>query len=178
MRKAKWFIAGILMLVLFFFAITLLLPSKVTVTKSIIIDASFQKVNEQISNFSNWKNWFPAFSDKQTQMKLSTLENHPSATMQDKNGHEVVFTIVSSEAGKIDIDIVANKKQSITYQFMIVSNNNPGVQVIWNVNTDLGWYPWKRVQGIMMDKLTGPEYELALQNLRKACGDISVPANP
>ena len=85
MRKVKWLIAGILLSVLFFFAIALLLPSKVTVTKSTLINASYQKVNDEISNFGNWKKWFPAFNDKQVQTKLSTLENLPSATIQDTN---------------------------------------------------------------------------------------------
>ena len=59
---------------------------------------------------------------------------------------------------------------------MIMQNKNSGIEIIWNVNTDLGWYPWKRIQGIMMDKLTGPEYELALQNLKKVCEET--PASP
>ena len=37
------------------------------------------------------------------------------------------------------------------------------------VNTALSWYPWDRLKGVFMDKIAGPQYQLALDNIIKAC---------
>jgi hypothetical protein len=37
----------------------------------------------------------------------------------------------------------------------------------WNVNTNLGWLPWKKMEGILLDKFSGDQYETALENLKK-----------
>jgi hypothetical protein len=36
------------------------------------------------------------------------------------------------------------------------------------VNVDLGWYPWKRIEGIFFDKFSGTQYESALEDLKSA----------
>jgi len=36
------------------------------------------------------------------------------------------------------------------------------------VNTKLKWYPWKKLAGVFMDKIKGPQYETVLQNLKAA----------
>jgi hypothetical protein len=30
------------------------------------------------------------------------------------------------------------------------------------------WYPWEKAKGIFLDKVSGPQYEAALANLKKA----------
>ena len=67
MRKAKLFVIGILILVGFFWLITLFLPSKITVSRWINIDANESAVAAQIDDFKNWKNWYPAFQNENIQ---------------------------------------------------------------------------------------------------------------
>jgi len=37
------------------------------------------------------------------------------------------------------------------------------------VNTNLKWYPWEKMKGIFLDKISGPQYEEALKNLKDYC---------
>ena len=41
-------------------------------------------------------------------------------------------------------------------------------QLTWNVNTLVPWYSVEKVKGIFLDKISGPQYEAALMNLKKA----------
>jgi len=45
-------------------------------------------------------------------------------------------------------------------------NGTGQTQFIWNVNTTLDWYPWKKLAGIFLDKIAGPQYADALRNLK------------
>ncbi len=63
MRSIKVFVISIIIMMLFFSLLTLLLPSKVTVSKSIVINASVTEVAKEIGAFENWKKWYPAFQN-------------------------------------------------------------------------------------------------------------------
>ena len=41
-----------------------------------------------------------------------------------------------------------------------------GTQVEWKSVVKLKWYPWEKMYGIFVDKLTGPGYEAALNGLK------------
>jgi hypothetical protein len=45
--------------------------------------------------------------------------------------------------------------------------DSSAMQVEWRVLTKLKWYPWEKFYGIFIDKLTGPGYEVALNNLKE-----------
>ncbi len=170
MQKAKWLIAGLLLTMCFLLGIALFLPSKVTVSKSIIINAPSPIVTRQIVDFENWKNWYPGFMDNEISIFITRNKNDSliqSAQLHDNRGHEIIFNIRHQPTDTINVELETNRRELINYQFITVSNNKGQTQIVWNINTDLGWYPWKKIQGVIMDKMTGQEYILALQNLKK-----------
>jgi len=152
------------------FLVSLLLPSKVTVTKSVDINATKEKVRDQIINFGNWKNWYPAFSDEKT-----TIINNPpsqnivnSVTLKGQQDKSVTLNMVDTSQNIISINLQSSSSAKVSYQFFIIPKKNSQTQLTWNINTDLGWYPWRRIRGIFFDKFSGAQYESALENLRKA----------
>ncbi|MEO9032813.1 MAG: hypothetical protein ABI285_06180, partial [Ginsengibacter sp.] len=76
MRSVKLFVTALVVLLAFLFVITLFLPSQVTVSKSITINAAENKVTEQILDFNNWKNWYPAFLDKNISINISPKDKN------------------------------------------------------------------------------------------------------
>jgi len=58
---------------------------------------------------------------------------------------------------------------------LLIPKSNNEHQLTWNINIDMGWYPWKRVQGILFDKFSGAQYESALEDLRKAAEGLHFP---
>ena len=178
MQKAKWMIAGFLLILALFLLVALLLPSKVTVSKSIIINAPSLSVAGQIIDFDKWKNWHPAFLDKEISVSIPANQNDSiirSAKLHDRHGHEIIFNMLYRSMDTINVDLQTNGKRLTNYQFVILPGNKGHTQIVWNVNTNLGWYPWKKIQGIIMDKVTGQEYTLALQNLKKIAEERPVP---
>lgn len=169
MRIIKFiiFLLGIFIVI---FLISLLLPSKVTVSKSIDINASPEKVTNQIVNFEEWKNWYPAFKDENISVikNSSTANILASVTLKDKNGKSITLNLVDTSKQTINIDLQSSSSTKVNYQFILTSKKNNQTQLIWNVNTNLGWLPWKKIEGILLDKFSGNQYEAALEDLRKA----------
>ena len=164
------FLIFILAIFIIIFLISFLLPSKVTVAKSVEINASQESVREQIVDFKNWENWYPAFKDENiTIIKNSSgKDNLASVTLKDKNGKMINLNLIDSTQNTIDIQIQSLSSTKVNYQFILTPKTNNQIQLTWNVNINLGWLPWKKIEGILMDKFSGPQYEAALDNLRKA----------
>ena len=165
--RFSFFILAIFIII---FLISFLLPSKVTVAKSVEINASQESVREQIVDFKNWENWYPAFKDENiTIIKNSSgKDNLASVTLKDKNGKMINLNLIDSTQNTIDIQIQSSSSTKVSYQFILTPKTNNQIQLTWNVNINLGWLPWKKIEGILMDKFSGPQYEAALDNLRKA----------
>ena len=168
MRKAKLFLIGITILVGFLWLITLFLPSKITVSRWVNIDASESAVAAQINNFKNWKNWYPAFRNEKNSVDVSQKNDTPSVTLTNENGKKVSLVLSKSSQQNINIRLLEDGQNSKTYRFILLPNNKGQTQLTWNVDIDLGWYPWKKLGGIFLDKIIGPSCEAALENLKKA----------
>ncbi len=127
------------------------------------------KVFHQIGDFNKWKNWFPAFMDKGVTVTILHGQNDSSesAELNDNYGRKIIFRMLRPLKNVVDVDLYTKEKNTTNYQFILMPDSSGNTEIIWNVTTDLGWYPWKKLQGIVLDKVSGPEYISALQNLKK-----------
>lgn len=167
--KILRFLIFLLSVLIIIFLISLLLPSKVTVAKSVEINASNEKIKRRITNFQEWKNWYPAFKDE----NISIIRNPPvknvlsSVTLKDVNGKTVGLNLVDTNKQVINIELISSSSTRVNYQFVLIPKINNQTQLTWNVNLDLGWLPWKKIEGILLDRFSGPQYQEALENLKK-----------
>ena len=164
--RAKLFFIAVFILLAFLSLITVFLPSKVTVSKTILIKANENEVALQIANFENWKNWYPAFQNKNVTVKTFQKNDTSFAAITDEKQRKLLLVLLKSVPGNIDILLSEENKNKVTYQFILLPHGTGQTQLTWNVNTTLDWYPWKKLAGIFLDKITGPQYEEALQNLK------------
>ncbi len=167
------FIRFIIFLVAVFiiiFLLALLLPSKVTVAKSVEINASHDAVKNEVVNFEEWEKWYPAFKDQSvTVIKNSPKENIiSSVTLKDSGGKTILLNLVDTSKNKIQINVESASSTKVQYEFLLIPKLNNQTQLTWDVNIDLGWYPWKRIEGIFFDKFSGSQYESALADLKTA----------
>jgi carbon monoxide dehydrogenase subunit G len=164
------FILFLLSVFVIIFLVSLLLPSHVTVLKYVEINAPAEKVMNQVVNFAEWKNWYPAFKDENiTVLKNPSAKNVlSSVTLKDVNGKSVNLNLVDTNHHTIDIQLQSSSSMQVNYQFVVLPKMNNQTQLTWNVNIGLGWLPWKKIQGIFMDKFSGQQYQIALENLKKA----------
>ncbi len=168
MRSVKLFIVAVVVLLAFLFVITLFLPSKVTVSESTIINASKNKVSEQIADFNNWKNWYPAFQDKNINVNISP-DNKNLLEIYSVTKHDTIFiTLLADKKDSIIFSVAEDEINNQTYQFAMVPNGEAKTLLTWNINVNLGPYPWRKFMGIFLDKISGPSYDDALQKLKTA----------
>ena len=168
MRSLKIFVTGIIIMMGFLVIVTLFLPSKVTVSKSILINATETEVANEIAGFKNWKNWYPAFQNQN--IAVTTLQKSDSSfvTLTDEKQRKLSMSMIKPGPENIDIFLFAENKNNIRYQFILSAKGTGQTLLTWNVNTTLPWYPWEKITGIFLDKVTGPQYQSALQNLKIA----------
>ena len=168
MKQASGFIIFLVVVFVFIFLMSLLLPSKVTVTKSVLLNASIEKVQNQLIHFDEWKNWYPAFKDENvTIVKNSSKPNCVKLT--NNRNKSVEFAITQSNPYTINVSLYSSSSRKVSYEFILSPKANNKIQLTWNINTQLGWYPWNRIWGIFLDKVSASQYELALEDLKKNC---------
>ena len=168
MRQAKLFFTAVVILIAFLCLITVFLPSHIIVSKWVTVNANENAVAVQVNNFNNWKNWYPAFQNKEVTVNISEQDNKAVATLTNKNQKKVILSLLKSSPENISVYVSEENGNSKTYQFVLSPNGAGQTQITWNVNMQLGWYPWRKFAGIFLDKVTGPQYEAALQNLKIA----------
>jgi hypothetical protein len=152
----------------FFGIFTVFLPSKVTVSKSILINATEAEVVKEIETFKNWKNWYPGFQNQNIAVTTSQKNDSSFVTLTDEKQRKLSMHMIKRAPENIDVFLFDENKNTVTYQFILSPDRTGKTQLTWNVNTTLSWYPWKKIAGIFLDKVTGSQYQEVLQNLKIA----------
>jgi len=165
MRSVKIFVISISIMMGFMALAALLLPSKVTVSKSILIDATKTDVAEEIQDFNSWKNWYPPFQNGT--VTITTLQKGDSSFVMvtDERQRKLTMAMIRPRPENINILLSTGNRNDVTWQF-IITPGRAQTQLTWNVNTTFSWYPWEKIKGIFLDKVTGRQYQEALQSLK------------
>lgn len=169
MRLIKGFffaVAGLSIVVTLF---SLLMPSKVMTVRSVVIHAKSDKVFSEIADLEKWKHWHPVFMQDSTSMHFSeTTSGVHSFAEWTTNGKKNKLLIVEVLPGQLKATLTRPGEHEINNYITVTplkdSNN---VQAEWTVITKLKWFPWEKFSGIFIDKMTGPGYENALNNLKE-----------
>ncbi|CAN5406352.1 hypothetical protein BH20BAC1_BH20BAC1_23910 [soil metagenome] len=93
-RIVKFIIIAICVLFLIFLGISLVLPAKIKVERSISIRAKPKAVKYQILNFRNWPNWHPYLQTGE-KIKISLSRNEKKMELTDNRGKKLAYQFVS-----------------------------------------------------------------------------------
>lgn len=146
--------------------LSLLLPSKISVTKSIGINAPRADVYKYVNDFHKWPEWFLPM-EKDSSVQITYKNDNSSVTLKDTKGVELVFKKIPSTADTINVALKSNSSADVFYQFILIPQNTENTQVVFNINTYFKWYPWEKIKGLFLDKMTGPMYQKSLYQLEK-----------
>jgi len=170
MRLLKAFLVGLTGLFIVITLFSLLIPSRVRVSRAVLINnTSQQEVFQQIGRFNNWPAWHPVFTVDSATMKLQPAgtDGLPSGCIITQRGKEIIINLLAADTSSVKFSMQAEGENEIDND--IVISSQPGssvVQVEWRAITKLRWYPWQKFYGIFIDQLTGPGYEVALNGLK------------
>jgi len=168
MRFIKVFLAGAIGLFLVMTLLSLLIPSRVKVSRTTLINNTTKaKVVEQLAILSNWKNWHPVFKNSDAKI-IITAAGAKADTAEIVYGNKSAKLVITSRDSNAVKFILQSPGENDIQNEVFVSSI-PGqynVQVEWRALNHLKWYPWEKFYGIFVDKLTGPGYEQALGGLK------------
>jgi len=167
MHSIKIFVVVVISLLCLLCLVTIFLPSKVTVSRSIVINTSEAGVANEIEAFKNWKDWYPAFQNPSIASVAIRSNDSSFVEITGDDQRKLIMHLV--KAGPENINVVLFEEgKNTSYQFILTPLRTGGTRLNWNVNTTLPWYPWKKITGIFLDQITGPQYADILQNLKIA----------
>lgn len=168
MRLFKGFLIALAGLFFLITILSLLMPSRVTTARSLVINASLNKISEQVFDIKNWKNWHPIFMNNHDILISSPsvgVEAYAEWITNNKKNRMLITEVTPSmvraswkRSGEKDIENIIS---------FVRINNGLGIQVEWRTLTHLKWFPWEKFAGIFVDRITGPGYEAALKNLQE-----------
>lgn len=165
MRFIKPIIIGFAGLFLVMTLISLLMPSRITLVRSVMISASPELIKNQISDPGNWKNWFPPVKNDTAAFTVSANE-----ILANRGDKKFIIRRMNDTPGILHFVMLTSGQPDIHYRFFF---NQPkvmeGVDVHWQVQTRLRWYPWEKFSGIFFNETAGSGYEQALQMLKDYC---------
>ncbi len=171
MRPIMRLVLGLAALAAILVAVSIGLPSHVTVSRAKDISAPesaiFPYLND-LHNFSDWAPW--KARDPNLDIAYSGAEKGKGAaiawTSDRKNVGSGSMEITESEPNRrIDMDVNFNGLEG-TSAFELAPAGS-GSKLTWSFSFDTGSSPIKRWQGLMLDSLVGTEYRAALDKIEE-----------
>jgi hypothetical protein len=158
MRMVKLAAISLIIIFLLFTSIGLFLPSSVTVTRKLFINAPADSVRFYTNNIYHWKYWlnnidtnYKSPTEKEPTIKLgaytiSVLKNDST-------------TIVTAWNGKHTKDRVCH--------IQLYSDAPNATTVYMSFQQHLSWLPWDRLGGMLHDEVIGPSMQASLEKLKE-----------
>ncbi len=163
MRFVRLFIFGILAFALVFFIISLFIPSKIRVSRTIRIGSPKEAVMDELSNPQQWKDWYPgsdtlSFFYESGMIKGLILRNSPEfyLLIQDIKANEITAIYDKGDKGE--------RIYSVWRVIPEVDSAHTTVQ--WYMDFHLNWYPWKKFSSLFYDKFYGSQMDQGLSQLK------------
>jgi Polyketide cyclase / dehydrase and lipid transport len=168
MRLFKGFFFVLAGLFIFITILSLFIPSKLVVTRAVVIHAKADKVFAEISNLHNWKHWQPVFIVDSANIKFDTDANGISNSCEwNSKGKKNKILITDKKDHVLTASLFRQGENIVlnTIRVLPLADSNQ-VQAEWTVLIKFKWYPWEKLYGIFIENITGGGYEDALNSLK------------
>ncbi len=144
-----------------------LLPSSAHVERSIVINASPDKIFTAVDGFKYFKEWSPWIKkDSLTKYEFSEELTGVGATMKwesKKVGNGTQKTIEVEENKRVKSEIIFDGMGASTAEFILMPDGN-STKVTWSLDSQLSGIG--KAFGPFMDMMVGPDYESGLKSLK------------
>ena len=171
MRPMTRLVLGLVVLVGISAAVSLGLPSHVTVTRSVVINAPEPIVFPYLNNLHQFSDWSPwQLRDPKLAVSYAGPESGKGATVQWTSQVPSIGTgsmeITGSEPNR-HIDLAVNFNGLDGTSSYDISPAGSGSKVTWAFGYDSGTSPLKRWKALMLDGFVGSEYRAGLDRLKE-----------
>lgn len=165
MRLLKQVAIGLFVFSIILLLISLLLPSRVNVSKSVLVHASHRNVLTAVLQIEDWKNWNPILQDSTIKY---TIQPH-YAEWVSKDGVLNSIKLEQLTADSINMIIFSENKQVFSSGFTVVTHQTDSLftKVEWWISEDIKWYPWEKFYGLFSESFRDAYMENSLQMLKR-----------
>ena len=164
-RLLKGFIIALAGLFVFMTLLSLFIPSRIRISRGVLIHAQPALAYAQVSELSNWKNWQPVFKKDSAAIRISG----DTAYWQTGNRTNTLF-VTGRTANTVSATVERRGENAMVNTIRVLPlADSTQVQVEWNAEIRLKWYPWEKLYGIFIEKMSGQGYENALNGLKEYC---------
>ena len=150
---------GILSCIILFFiitAISLLIPSRVRISRATNIAPPPDSVVALIKDTSRWKEWFPPNMSKDSVLVFPKINIQP-LTLTDS---QMVFQLWQED-----------RKPMVSGWKIYHHASTDSLTLQWYMDFHLSWYPWQKFGSLLFEKTYGLMMENGLSNLKKGGAD-------
>lgn len=180
MKLLKKIGIGLVALILLIVIVSLLLPSKIHVERSLVINAPAERIFEQVNTLKYWNDWCPwNMIDPNAKWIYNDIPSGKGASYKWTSEHKEVgngtMTVVESQPNTfiaVELDFDGRGKGMGTFKFEPADG---GTKTTWGMDADMGMNPIGKIMGLFMDKMMGPKFDEGLQNLKKIAETKSEP---
>lgn len=160
MRFIKLGLISIVVFSLLITAISLLIPSRYRLTRTVDIITEKDSLLQQLSIVTNWPSWYPGLD--------SILKNDKTFSISAVGFYsETVSTRITNVTDSSVIAVSFRNNKEFTNGWLIFPGMRPNsLTVQWYMNFRLRWYPWEKFSSLMFDRRYGNPMEQGLENLK------------
>ena len=160
---------GIGLATLLVVGVGLALPREYTISRSIVIDASVDRIHELCDDLEQWPRWTPWFkADPNLEINVGPV-THGEGAHQSWDGKsskgELTFTRSDPDWG-VGFDLTFDDGGTRAACTMSYAPVDSGIQVTWVMTGDNGYDLLSRYFGLLMDSVMGPMFEEGLARLK------------
>lgn len=171
MKVLKIIGLSLLGLVLLLVIVGFFFPAKVTMERSIVINASQESVFRQLNELPLWEGWSP-WKAMDPEMKITYS--------QQTSGTSAWYTWEGEKAGKGKLTITSSKpfsevitalefdgQSGSSASFHITPEANGQSKLVWGFDSDMGSNPFMRIMGAIMKGFLEDQYDQGLAKIKE-----------
>lgn len=165
MKLIKQVVIGFVGIAIVVFLLSLPLPSRLNVSKSVLVNRPASTVMESLSNLQEWKHWNPLLQDSAT---VYEYEGNNKVAWKAADGNTNTIELGLYATDSLYVTIATNGKPAFNSGFNVLSNTDGGThtKVDWWIQEELGWMPWEKFYGLFSESLKETYLENSLYALK------------
>jgi effector-binding domain-containing protein len=178
MKILRRILLVLLAVIVILIAVAYLLPSKVCIKRKAAIKAPRELVYFHVNYLKSWEKWSP-WHKMDTTMKITysplTLGKGAFYAWESKNEQLGTGKYIITEAAMYDSicnDMYFMNSPKPTKGGFRFKEIPEGTEIVWWMQSDLGYNPFMRWMGLFFDKMVGKDFEKGLSNLKTLCEGI------
>ena len=180
MNMVKNLVVALVVIAAISVAVIYFLPNSYSITNSVEIDRPASVVYQQVADFNKWSAWSP-WKEKDP-AAITTVEGTPGI-----EGHKLswdgkqvgkgymVLTAYGENESLVCTDFFEAPMKATAKDYWVFENEGGKTKVTWTSAGGLK-FPFGRLAGLRMNTFVGDPQRKGLENLKRVCEAIELPA--